>query len=255
MGGAITWRGVVVCECMPAMLDSIAQATGPYLRPTQGSYSTAVSASARTHAGGGVIDISCRDSAGNLWSGDEIWSVLHAARSRGLDLSHRTPAQGFVHHLHGVMDACPHLSGIDNPVLGTAAWQIREYHAGRNGLAGRGADDGPRDYVGTTWWDYSASPANQASHPGDDDMKVITAPNRKSVLIGPGYVFEIDTDEMLEQLGNLHGRVDGNERQYDIWRAGAEQGHLCVPAPVASPTPAVDVNALAAALLRKVVAG
>lgn len=152
MGGTNTWRGVTVCACMPAMLDSLAKGTPttPTLTPTQGSYSTSVAASAQTHAGGGAIDLAVHG-----WTAEQIWTALVEARRRGLVLSHRTAAQGFSPHMHGVMAGCPHLSGLAHPVTGTAAWQVQEYLAGRNGLAGRGADDGPRDYVGATWWTYS----------------------------------------------------------------------------------------------------
>lgn len=102
----------------------------------------------------------------------------------------------------------------------------------------------------------NTSPTSSSSTPltGDKDMHVITAPNREAALIGPGYVYLIPDAEQVEQLGNLHGRINGNDRQYDIWRAGAEQGHLA-SAPSTPPVsaPAVDVDALAAALLRKVI--
>ena len=152
MGGAPTWRGVAVCDCLVPLLDDLAAATPtlPRITPTQGSWSTSVSASAQTHAGGGVLDISIRG-----WTPVQVSTLVAEARRRGLVAWHRTPAQGFTPHVHAVMDGCPHLSGRDRPVAGTAAWQVAEYRAGRNGLAGRGRDDGPREYVGSTWWTYS----------------------------------------------------------------------------------------------------
>lgn len=152
MGGAPTWRGVAVCDCLVPLLDDLAAATPtlPRITPTQGSWSTSVSASAQTHAGGGVLDISIRG-----WTPVQVSTLVAEARRRGLVAWHRTPAQGFTSHVHAVMDGCPHLSGRDRPVAGTAAWQVAEYRAGRNGLAGRGRDDGPREYVGSTWWTYS----------------------------------------------------------------------------------------------------
>lgn len=109
-------------------------------------------------------------------------------------------------------------------------------------------------------WIHAGMPTTSSPPPatttptGADDMRVITAPNRPPTLIGPGYVYLIPDAEQVEQLSNLHGAVAGNDRQYDIWRAGAEQGHLAIPASTtAGPAPAVDVDALAAALLRKVV--
>jgi len=152
MGGAPMWRGIPVCSCLLPLLNDLASGTPtlPRIIPTQGSWSTSVSASAQTHAGGGVLDISLRG-----WSSAQVWALLVACRQRGLVAWHRTALQGFTPHVHAVMDGCPHLSGRDRPVAGTAAWQVAEYRAGRNGLAGRGRDDGPREYVGSTWWTYS----------------------------------------------------------------------------------------------------
>ncbi len=153
MGGAPMWRGVPVCTCMPEMLDDLAVGTPtlPTITPVQGSWSipSKDSPSALTHTGGGAMDISISG-----WTAVQVWALLEECRRRGFVAWHRTRAQGFAPHVHAVMDGCPHLSGLSNPVLGTAAWQVREYHAGRNGLAGRGSDDGPRDHVGVTWWTY-----------------------------------------------------------------------------------------------------
>lgn len=168
MGGAPMWRGVPVCSCMPEMLDDLAAGTPtlPTLVPVQGSWSipSKDSASALTHAGGGAMDISISG-----WTAAQVWALLEECRRRGFVAWHRTRAQGFAPHVHAVMDGCPHLSGLSNPVLGTAAWQVREYHAGRNGLAGRGPDDGPRDHVGVTWWTYQQQEADMAISAQDLD--------------------------------------------------------------------------------------
>ncbi len=123
----------------------------PYITPVKGCFRPAGGASANTHTGGGVIDLSVRG-----WTADQKWELLVQARRRGLHLWHRTPAQGFVAHAHGVMGGNPYLSGVGHPVVGTAAWQVAEFRAGRNGLAGRGADDGPDGYRDVTWWMYKA---------------------------------------------------------------------------------------------------
>jgi hypothetical protein len=168
----VAWRGVTVCTCMPDMLDSLAASVGPLVVPMQGSYSSSVSASASTHSGGGAIDISIRN-----WSDSDAWALLVEARKRGLVASRRTPAQGFVLHVHGIVDGCPHLSGLGRPRVGTAAWQVQEYRAGRNGLAGRGRDDGPRDFVGSTWSTFKETVPTQPAKPTHpiegDDMIVI----------------------------------------------------------------------------------
>ena len=58
MGGAPMWRGIPVCSCLLPLLNDLAAGTPtlPRIIPTQGSWSTSVSASAQTHAGGGVLD-------------------------------------------------------------------------------------------------------------------------------------------------------------------------------------------------------
>lgn len=172
MGGAPMWRGVPVCTCMPEMLDDLAVGTPtlPTITPVQGSWSipSKDSASALTHTGGGAMDVSISG-----WTAAQVWSLLGECRRRGFVAWHRTRAQGFAPHVHAVMDGCPHLSGLANPVLGTAAWQVREYHAGRNGLAGRGPDDGPRDHVGVTWWTHQQQEADMPL--SDDDIARIWA--------------------------------------------------------------------------------
>lgn len=166
------WRGVPVCTCMPDMLDDLAAAVGPLLVPMQGSYSSTVAASASTHSGGGAID------AGILgWSDSDVWDLLVEARARGLALWKRTPTQGFTLHAHGVVDGCPHLSGAAWPVVGTAAWQVAEYREGRNGLAGRGADDGPRGTVGATWVTYLKT------HPRLPKPVTITTPTEDHMIV------------------------------------------------------------------------
>lgn len=151
MGGPPAWRGVTVCTCMPPLLDDLAAGTPtlPRLTPVKGSYSPGGAASAHTHDGGGALDLSI---AG--WTAAQVWQLLKEARARGLVLWHRTAAQGFTPHAHGIVAGCPHLSGLADPVVGTAAWQIKEYRAGRNGLASRGPDDGPRRRGRATWWTY-----------------------------------------------------------------------------------------------------
>ncbi len=147
------WRGAIVDELLYGLLVDLAAGTPdlPYLTPTQGSFSTSVGASAQTHSGGGAVDLSIKG-----WAPEQVWSLLIEGRSRGLALWHRTAAQGFPPHCHGIMVGNPYLSGATRPVVGTAAWQVKEYRAGRNGLAGRGRDDGPDGYRAVTWWTYQA---------------------------------------------------------------------------------------------------
>ena len=149
----VDWRGVPVDARTATQLDEVNRLLASIsFWPAQGSYSSTVAASASTHSGGGAVDIK----AAGLSDAD-INTIVDAMRSVGFAAWHRTPAQGLVHHIHGISVGCPDLSGIDNPVTGTAAWQVAEYLAGRNGLAGRGADDGPRNHVGVTWESYQGA--------------------------------------------------------------------------------------------------
>lgn len=95
------------------------------------------SASGGTHSRGGAFDI---------WQTQA--AAVRIARQMGADATwHRTRAQGFAEHIHGVLRGCPH--------NGPAAYQITStsygVDHGRNGLANRGRDDGPRPLSGRTW--------------------------------------------------------------------------------------------------------
>lgn len=193
MGGAPMWRGIPVCSCLLPLLNDLASGTPtlPRIIPTQGSWSTSVSASAQTHAGGGVLDISLRG-----WSSAQVWALLVACRQRGLVAWHRTALQGFTPHVHAVMDGCEHLSGLSRPVVGTAAWQVQEYRAGRNGLAGRGRDDGPRDFVGVTWWTYRPTPSTK-----DDTMTFFgKLPGSDNIYLTDGLTYRLLTRLEFDSL-------------------------------------------------------
>lgn len=91
--------------------------------------------------------------------------AVKIARNMGAAAWHRTPAQGFIHHLHFVLVGCPHNSG--------GRYQIAALNAGYNGLGyqGRqGRDDGPRSGVqlplrtfkqGIAWAKTQARPATK----------------------------------------------------------------------------------------------
>lgn len=93
-------------------------------------------ASAGTHSRGGAFDIA--------QTSDE---AILVARQMGADATwHRSKAQGFTEHAHGVLRGCPH----NGPVV----YQIHAVDDGYNGLGkgGRdGKDDGPRPLSGRTW--------------------------------------------------------------------------------------------------------
>lgn len=104
---------------------------------TQGGYNNgAVSASAGTHDGGGVIDV--KPSLVDTEAKRKIW------RQSGWAMWHRRTWEGnWPEHGHGVLIGCPHASA-------GAKRQVTAYKAGRNGLANNGADQGPRVTI-LTW--------------------------------------------------------------------------------------------------------
>jgi hypothetical protein len=100
---------------------------------TQGSYNAGgVSASAGTHDGGGVVDLSAYDHE----------RKVRELRRTGFAAWYRPAIAGlWPEHIHAVL--------IGNKKLAPAAKnQVAEYMAGRNGLADRGPDNGPRHWVG-----------------------------------------------------------------------------------------------------------
>lgn len=76
---------------------------------------------------------------GILGNVGDYGKAVKIARNMGAAAWHRTPGQGFIHHLHFVLVGCPHNSG--------GSYQIGALNAGYNGLGlnGRGGrDDGAR---------------------------------------------------------------------------------------------------------------
>lgn len=150
------WGGVTLDNRSAAMMDEVARlCPGISLQCFQGSYSGGVSASAGSHSGGGAIDLAP--------SNGDYDTVVHQMRRVGWAAWHRTPAQGFDHHIHGI--AGPAGPGDLAPA---AADQWDDYLAGRNGLANNAPDDGPRDFVGVTWETYQGG---KNEPPEEDEVK------------------------------------------------------------------------------------
>lgn len=118
------------------------------IRLSQGSYNPGgVSASAGTHDGGGVVDIS----VSGLTS-TQRWQLVKALRTVGFAAWLRTPAQGFSYHVHAVAIADPDIWQKDGGHV--ARDQVCDYYIGRNGLASHAADNTPTSYrVPFTWWE------------------------------------------------------------------------------------------------------
>lgn len=100
----------------------------PVPRYVQGSYNTSVSASAKTHAGGGAADVSIR-----YYSYSNQLRILKAYRKAGFAAWIRVPSEGFTTHMHIV--------AIGNGAAHSQAKsQVRSYFNGRSGLASNRVD-------------------------------------------------------------------------------------------------------------------
>lgn len=115
---------------------------------TQGSYNPGgVSASAGTHDGGGVVDISVSG-----LSSTQRWQQVKALRTVGFAAWLRTPEQGFSYHIHAVAIGDPDIWQKDGGH--TARDQVCDYYMRKNGLASHAADNTPTSYrVPFTWWE------------------------------------------------------------------------------------------------------
>lgn len=127
-----TYDGNRVDWLTRAALVQAADRLGYDLTITQGSYNAGgVSASAGTHDGGGVVDLAA-------W--DHVRKVRELRRV-GFAAWYRPAIPGlWPPHIHAVL--------IGNRKLAPVARaQVADYLAGRDGLAGHGPDNGPREFV------------------------------------------------------------------------------------------------------------
>ena len=130
-----TWGGVRVDPRTSLMLDEVDRLTTATIRPTQGSYSTSVGASAGTHSGGGAVDLSTRGLAGIDKS-----NLIRALRTVGFAAWIRPYRAGvWAEHIHAI--AIQPGGRNDRGVLAPSAHrQVQAYYDGRDGLAANGQD-------------------------------------------------------------------------------------------------------------------
>ncbi|MEA5360184.1 peptidoglycan-binding protein [Amycolatopsis sp., V23-08] len=141
-GSRVSYRGVTINTRTKAMLLAAEKIAGITVSLTQGSYNPGgVDASAGTHDGGGAMDISVSGMSATTRT-----NLIKALRQVGFAAWYRTPAQGFAYHVHAMAISDPDLSS-------GAQHQTGDYYLGQNGLAGRGADDGP-SVTKVTWEEY-----------------------------------------------------------------------------------------------------
>lgn len=153
------WRGRTNVDALTiACVEHAEQIGGHAFVVTQGSYQAGAgdANSAGTHDLGGVVDL--------RWCGHD--SCVKALREAGMAAWHRTPAQGpWPDHVHAVVVGHPYLAA-------SAAAQVTDYLAGRNGLASHGPDDGPRlDPIPRPVWPWPPTPP-------EDDMPYTDWPEK-----------------------------------------------------------------------------
>ncbi len=125
------------------MLRAAEARAGRTLVVEQGSYNPGGDpTSAGTHDGGGTLDLDAEALGTTART-----AVVRALREVGFAAWLRSPSQGdWPWHVHAVAMS-------DTDLSSAAQHQVGDYHLGRNGLANRGPDDGPRVTI-RTWEEY-----------------------------------------------------------------------------------------------------
>ncbi|MGK5671677.1 peptidoglycan-binding domain-containing protein [Micromonospora sp. URMC 106] len=142
-GSVVAFRGVQVNTRTRAMLLEAERLLGAQLTITQGSYNVSNPASAGTHDGGGALDLSVSGMSTTYRT-----NVVRQLRRVGFAAWLRTPEQGnWPYHIHAIA-----LADTDQAV--NAQHQAGDYYLGLNGLANRGADDGPAVTPKVSWEEY-----------------------------------------------------------------------------------------------------
>lgn len=135
-----SWSGKTINVRTKVMLDKAVQLAGFGITLTQGSYNPGgVAASAGTHDGGGVVDISVSGLSGTART-----KLVTALRKAGFAAWLRTPSDGFAYHIH----AC---AIGDREMSSGAKRQVQSYFNGRNGLANNGPDNHPEGRPYPSW--------------------------------------------------------------------------------------------------------
>jgi peptidoglycan hydrolase-like protein with peptidoglycan-binding domain len=142
-GSVVAFRGVQVNTRTRAMLLEAERLLGGQLTITQGSYNVSNPSSAGTHDGGGALDLSVSGMSTTYRT-----NVVRQLRRVGFAAWLRTPEQGnWPYHIHAIA-----LADTDQSV--NAQHQAGDYYLGLNGLANRGADDGPAVTPKLSWEEY-----------------------------------------------------------------------------------------------------
>ncbi|MGK5552679.1 peptidoglycan-binding protein [Actinomadura kijaniata] len=144
-GARVSTGGFVVNTRTRNMLAEAKRLFGRALVLEQGSYNPGGDpTSAGTHDGGGVVDISVKG-----MNAATREAAVRALRRVGFAAWVRSPGQGdWPWHIHAT-------AINDTDLSSQAQHQVGDYYLGRNGLANRGPDDGPKVTI-RTWEEYRA---------------------------------------------------------------------------------------------------
>ncbi|WP_067830399.1 peptidoglycan-binding protein [Actinomadura kijaniata] len=144
-GARVSTGGFVVNTRTRNMLAEAKRLFGRGLVLEQGSYNPGGDpTSAGTHDGGGVVDISVKG-----MNAATREAAVRALRRVGFAAWVRSPRQGdWPWHIHAT-------AINDTDLSSQAQHQVGDYYLGRNGLADRGPDDGPKVTI-RTWEEYQA---------------------------------------------------------------------------------------------------
>jgi len=238
-----TWRGGRFTGDVKASLEELNRLTPTIpIVVTQGGWNEGiVGSSAGTH------DRDAVDVAAASLTPEQRAEVVRLMRMIGWAAWLRTPAQGFPWHVHGV----PAGWGLVSP---TAARQVVDYLAGRNGLANKGPDDGPRDYVGVTWPDYRDRDRLHTPYPDqpaaqqEDDMLATYRETNGTIWASNGSG---STGLSPDEAAAVHKAKTGADLTADEVRAYQDVEARLAPKPAAAaPTVTITADDLAAALLK-----
>lgn len=144
----VRWRGVLLNRRTKDALVWAERKSGVKIRPTQGSWSTAVAASSTTHAAGAAVDLSVRG-----LNPPQLRSLLKALKDAGFAAWHRTAVAGlWSEHIHAI--------GILDPSASSSAKaQVKSYLDGRDGLKGNRVDSSYRPKPAVFWDPKKGAPA------------------------------------------------------------------------------------------------
>ncbi len=148
----VTFHGKATDQRTAVMAKQVEKRLGAQFVCYQGSYSGDVAQSAGTHDGGGALDL-------NVPSGFLPGFVVKKLRENGFAAWYRTPAQGFMYHIHAIDLGGPLFPKGNQRISSGARVQVKEYVDGDDGLVGDQTDSQP--YRPTplrawSWDDYRA---------------------------------------------------------------------------------------------------